>query len=265
VDRAPATYRVRARNIDPAAENKIHDDEVARRFGFAGALVPGVELFAYLTHPLVAAWGPEWLTGGCLDVRFRRPVYDGEQVLVEAEPAGDGSYGLTLSGVDGTTRATAQARAPVAQTAADTRRYVVVPLPVDPPPAGPDTLRPGPLGTVEEVVDLETNARYLAAVAESLDLYRDEGVVHPGLLLRLVNALLFRNVVLGPWVHSASRCRLLAAARVPASLSARGVVTDRYERNGHAWVRYDALVLSGDTPVLEVDHTAIYALAEAPH
>jgi hypothetical protein len=39
------------------------------------------------------------------------------------------------------------------------------------------------------------------------------------------------------------------------------VVTELFQRNGHDYVRYDALVLANDQPVLEVDHTAIYRLA----
>ncbi|MDQ1672325.1 MAG: hypothetical protein QOC98_887, partial [Frankiaceae bacterium] len=41
----PAPHRFVAHVIEEA-ENKIHEDDVARRFGFSGALVPGVELFA---------------------------------------------------------------------------------------------------------------------------------------------------------------------------------------------------------------------------
>ena len=79
-------YAVVARNIDPHADNRIHDDDVAQRFGFTGALVPGVEVFAYATSPLVAAWGPAFFTGGQVDLRFRRPVYDDERVVVEVFP-----------------------------------------------------------------------------------------------------------------------------------------------------------------------------------
>ena len=35
-------YRVKARNTSADSENKIHDDAVARQYGFRGALVPGV-------------------------------------------------------------------------------------------------------------------------------------------------------------------------------------------------------------------------------
>ena len=53
----PAAYEVRAFNGAAASENKIHDDTVAQRFGFRGALVPGVAVFAYMAHLPVARWG----------------------------------------------------------------------------------------------------------------------------------------------------------------------------------------------------------------
>ena len=75
----PATtaYEVSAFNTAAASENKIHDDAVARRFGFHGALVPGVEVYAYMAHVPVARWGRAWLEGGAADCRFLKPVYDG--------------------------------------------------------------------------------------------------------------------------------------------------------------------------------------------
>src|SRR3989441_210846 len=57
-------YRVKARNTAESPENKIHDDAVARQYGFRGGLVPGVTVYAYLTHPLVAAFGAAWLERG---------------------------------------------------------------------------------------------------------------------------------------------------------------------------------------------------------
>lgn len=34
--------------------------------------------YAYLTHPLIVAWGRDWLQYGGGEVRFRRPVFDGD-------------------------------------------------------------------------------------------------------------------------------------------------------------------------------------------
>jgi acyl dehydratase len=246
----PTAYDVVARNIDPSADNRIHDDDIARQYGFTGALVPGVELFAYCTSPLVQAWGEDWLRAGRLAVRFRRPVHDGERVTVAVEPSGE----VALRGADGAVRTTG--------TAART----------SPPPAAADigtatlpaALRAAPevgtWGTVTEPADPAARARYLDDVAEPAPLYRERGLVHPGLLLRLVNAALMRNVELGPWIHTASDCRFLSTASVDEDLAVRSAATEVFERNGHGYVRYDALVLAGERPVAAVHHEAIWRL-----
>jgi acyl dehydratase len=83
------THEVRAFNTVPGSENRIHDDTVARRFGFAGALVPGVEVFAYMAHVPVAHFGRAWLERGEAECRFFKPVYDGKIAHVTAERDGD--------------------------------------------------------------------------------------------------------------------------------------------------------------------------------
>ena len=71
-------YHVEAFNTAKESENKIHDDAVARRFGFKGGLVPGVEVYAYMTHLPVARWGRAWLDRGSAECRLLKPVYDGD-------------------------------------------------------------------------------------------------------------------------------------------------------------------------------------------
>ena len=55
------TYQVRAVNDALTSENRIHSDEIARRYGFSGALVSGVAVLGHLVHPLVEAYGEDWL------------------------------------------------------------------------------------------------------------------------------------------------------------------------------------------------------------
>src|ERR1700760_2573388 len=79
------TYRVSAFNTSKQSENKIHDDTVARRFGFSGGLVPGVDVMAYMIHLPVAKWGRAFLERGLIEARFVKPVYDGEIAAVTGE------------------------------------------------------------------------------------------------------------------------------------------------------------------------------------
>src|SRR3989440_12292301 len=79
------TYRVSAYNTAKQSENKMHDDTVAKRFGFSGGLVPGVDVMAYMMHLPVAKWGRAFLERGLIDARFVKPVYDGEIAVVTGE------------------------------------------------------------------------------------------------------------------------------------------------------------------------------------
>ena len=250
---------MRARNLAPDSDNKIHDDTVAQQFGFSGALVPGVDVLAYASHPFAAAWGADFLAGGRLEGRFRKPVYDGDVITVSPSPGQDGATDFALASADGDARCIGRAWAAHHDTV-DLSRFSATPLPESRLPAEPGAIRPGPLGSVDEAVDLDRHSAYRAGIDEDLPLY--EKAAHPGALLRLVNELLVRNVALGPWIHTSSDCRFLGLAQLPAVLHADGVVTDVYERNGHHYVRYDALLSCDGQPVAIVDHTAIYRLRE---
>src|SRR5215472_17026857 len=83
-------YRVEAFNTSRDSDNPIHDDAVARRFGFAGGLVPGDDVYSYMTHFPVARWGAAWLERGSAECRFLKPVYDGEPATVGAAETEDG-------------------------------------------------------------------------------------------------------------------------------------------------------------------------------
>jgi hypothetical protein len=86
----PQPYSVLAYNTAHSSENKIHDQEFARRFGFGGGLVPGVDVYAYMTHLAVARWGRGWLARGEAICRLLKPVYDGERVHVTGVETAEG-------------------------------------------------------------------------------------------------------------------------------------------------------------------------------
>src|SRR6266404_5739697 len=92
---ALAPYRVSAYNTAHDSENKIHDDATARRFGFGGGLVPGVDVYGYISHLPVERWGRAWLERGTAECRFLKPVYDGDAVIVTANED-NGALAITV-------------------------------------------------------------------------------------------------------------------------------------------------------------------------
>jgi acyl dehydratase len=254
----PAPYEVRAFNQAAASENKIHDDTVAQRFGFRGALVPGVTVFAYMAHQPVARWGRAWLEGGAADCRFLRPVYHGDVARVSATPEGDGLALSLESGRERCATGSASMPPPCAAPAIDSLPAGMPPA--ERPKASEESLRVGrALGIKPLVVDRALHASYLDEIGETERLYRDEGLVHPGQILRLANFALLQNVVLGPWIHVGSTIRFHWAAHVGEELTLRSRIASNSVKKGHAIVAFDAIVIAdGARVVAEIGHSAIW-------
>ncbi len=243
-------------NTATASTNKIHDDDVAKRFGFRGGLVPGVDVYAYLTHPPAEAWGLDWLRRGTMRARLRSPVYDGERV--EVVPVGDG--GLEVRDPGGAVCATGEAGLPDdAPPPPAVDGWPDVEQRTDPPPAAPETLVPGTaFGLAPHRFHADKHGEYLDDVRESLPLYAAEGVAHPGWLLRDANYVLSANVRLGPWIHVESVVQHHDVVRDGEVVSARALVTGEWERKGHRFVELDVLHLAEQRVVARTTHTAIY-------
>lgn len=252
------TYRVAAYNTAKQSENKMHDDMVARRFGFSGGLVPGVDVMAYMMHVPVAHWGRDFLGRGLIEARFVKPVYDGENAEVESvENAGQ----LTIEVFSrGELCATGTASLPTAAPAIPLSDFFEVPAAVERKPVSPSTFETGKwFGTAPRRWVGQAAQEYLDDVRERDPIYLREGLGHPGLIQRVMNRVLVDNTVLGPWIHVGSRMQLLSAARAGDEIAARAKVTANYEKKGHRFVEFDALVVAnGKTPLAHCQHIAIY-------
>jgi hypothetical protein len=256
-------YEVEANNTATASSNKIHDDAVARDYGFRGGLVPGVDVYAYMTHLPASLWGHGWLEGGSISARFVRPVYDGERVTVTGERSGD-EMGLEVTGPDGLVRASG--RAAVGPPAVNGRVPPRASLPDVRPPASAESLRPGTvLGSLDAVFDAALAAEYLEAVRERLTVYTEAAVAHPGWLLRFANSVLAANVVLGPWIHVSSDVGLLGLVADGTTIDVRGEVLGEYEHRGHRFVELDVAVSADGRVVQRVAHTAIHTPRRLTH
>lgn len=255
---AIAPYSVDAYNMSRDSENKIHDDAVAKRFGFSGGLVPGVDIYGYMTHQAVARWGRAWLTHGTGECRLIKPVYDGKIATVTATETPSGLAIEVHS--EGVLCATGAADLPPPATPPALAEFPATDLRSSRDPASPESLPEGSwLGIAPFTVTPEFSATYLKDLRETNSLYANEGLVHPGIVLRCGNWAVSHNVVLGPWIHVGSKVQNFAAARVGDALTVRARIVRNYEHKGHLFVDLDALVLARETnPIARIAHTAIY-------
>jgi len=251
-------YRVQAYNTSKQSENKIHDDTVARRFGFSGGLVPGVDVMAYMMHLPVEKWGRAFLERGLIEARFVKPVYDGETAEVTASD-NNGALSIEVHS-RGQLCATGSASLPAAAPAISLADFSAVAAVAERKPVSPVSYEVGSwLGTAPRAWAGDAANEYLADIRETDPIYLREGLGHPGLLQRVMNKVLVDNAILGPWIHVGSRMQLLSAARSGDEITARAKVTGNYDKKGHRFVELDALVVAnGRTPLAHCQHIAIY-------
>lgn len=237
-------WSVIAQNLPEHARNPIHTDAGAQAAGFPRALVAGVTTYAYLTHPPMVAWGEEWIASGGGEVRFRRPVFDGD--LVRCEPSTDAADGADAGVlVSAITDEPDQPRAVFRAI----RRAA---------PAAP--LRSGEPLPVKEIALLgEWGSDYGVRAGDPVPLCSDLGVVHPAVWPALANHVVHTEVARGSWIHMRSIVRHHGLARAGAIATVRSVVVERFESHGERAVLDVEIEVDG-VVVATLEHEAIVAL-----
>jgi len=258
-----APYKVRTHNPSSHSENRMHSDDVARKFGFKGALVPGVTVFSHLTRPLVARFGEAWLARGTADVSFSKPAYEGELLTIRTEGTeGERTFNLTCVNEQGEELARMQAAMPVASSLPDTRSDIAPsPLPAERQTVTWDLMEIGePFPALHWAPTFEENLEWCRENRDDLAVYREGAspLLHPGFILRQANYVLRQRFLLPAWIHAASRISFKEAARVGHQYEVRAIPEEKWKRKGHEFARLYVAIRNDDRTVAEVTHTVIF-------
>ncbi|MBW2292262.1 MAG: hypothetical protein JRG94_08110 [Deltaproteobacteria bacterium] len=244
----PRSWTAEAFNPVPESENRIHSDEIARAYGFRGALVPGVVVSAYLIHPAAEVWGRAWLEVGRASVVVHSPVYDGENFQLEIETASENAYEAVLVDERGVRCATAQ---------------VSLPDEISDPPSrrGDALLARDAERRWSEGAEITS---YLRRSSEMAPVFRDEGLANPGFILGLTNWVLGRNVRMSPWLHLQTDSQHHRPVAPDTELVVEAAISDLFEKKGHEFVDVEVGVYqrSDDVAVASVRLRAIYLLRQ---
>lgn len=250
-------YSSVARNFSAESENRIHDESVAQRFGFEGGLVPGAAVFGHMTHPLIEAMGEDWASGHRGEVRFLKPAYDGDELLIRHLVAGDNHLVQCLARGD---TLLSELRTGAWNEAPEAAPGVGIPT-AERPEICWDNIHVGEpfpaFGWQPTVVE---NAEFTAEVADDLDIYAN-GFVHPHGWLNIANRALTRRYHLPAWMHVGSDFRLHAPIRVGDAVDVRAVPTNKWRRKGHEFLDLTLAFVVQDAVAMEIRHTAIFAIA----
>lgn len=263
-------YKLKAHNYGEDHENKIHSDEGAAKYGFAGALVPGVAVYAYLARPVLDAFGKAWLEGGLMKARFISPVYDGDLVtatghITNFDPL---TASLELRNPADVVCAVGEASMPQTQPGISISDYphAALPEPDRRRRATISSFKTGDvLGSLDFRLDFkEEMTAFLDDMVETAGIYRSgEVACHPAFIVARSNEILMSNVALGSWIHTSSEVSHHAIAVDDESLSLRGRVAELYEKRGNEYLVLDlALFGEKDRPIARIKHSAIIRLME---
>jgi hypothetical protein len=243
----PVSFRAEAWNPVPESENRIHSDDVARAYGFRGALVPGVTVSAYLLHPAAVAWGRDFVERGQAHVVVHSPVYDGERFRVEVEDATDACYAARLFDPRGAHCASAEVTLPPELPAAPRRRGApVIPRDDSRPTASREvmeTFRKHGLGALEarwnEGAEI---TRYLRDPQAMAPVYQEPGPANPSFVLGLSNWSLGGNVKMSPWLHLETHSQHFRAIEPGTRLTVEAAIADLFQKKGHEFVDVDLAI-----------------------
>lgn len=263
----PKTMPVRiALDDDPRYKGSIHDDAVARAKGFRAALVPGAFIYGHFSRLAISAWGEHWACSGAMNARFRRPVYNGDDLTLKAGPLirNDGIYrsDVTATNQDGEVVALGwiglPEHFPTAPRAAD---LPIIERPESRQKVDQKTLTPGmPVLTYERELTRTDFERSLSAFNEHHPIYADSGFVHSGCLMRLAmgdtnNSYIYPSPIVLTQAEAQHYALVYPGQRIKFS----GSITDVFERNGRHYFASEEFMIADGAVVARFDRMSIYA------
>ena len=232
-----APWSVAAVNLPDHADNIIHTDAGAIAAGFERALVAGTTIYAYMTHPAVAAWGKSWLSSGGGELRLRKPVFDQETVDCLIATGDEGP--VVSATVGGDERATLSLLASVEAPA----------------------VRSGQALTDVAATLTEPMLDYGARCGDDLAIYATEQIAHPVTWVNLANRVFIENLVTGPWIHVRSKIYHEGVATLGESIRVTSTLIDRFDSRAGERALVDMRIFANDRPVATIEHEAIIVLA----
>lgn len=234
-------------DLEMIQRNRIHTNSGAQEYGFQGAFVGGVTLYAWCIPTVIEALGEEWLDHGWVNIRFRRPTYPGAHIRVQVRPKADSpAYVFEARQDDGQASIVGEVGLGSAPWLGDLRET---------PFSVPDhddedrpflTLQNAPIGQPLRTHGYGKHTPAPPAVgdrlAEIVELDTAAGaVVHPTVLARQMIALLTKSYDYGhPSIHLTSHVQNFARIPADTDVVLCGTFVDAFERNGHHVAVIDA-------------------------
>jgi hypothetical protein len=222
-----------------------------------GSHVMGVTVHAWLAGEPLRRWGPEWLDGGSMSLRFRRHLEAGDPLtLVVLDEPDRSTYELRTP--DDLLVASAEAGRPGPELA-DPGSFVDGPRPVPKLAPTAQALDGRSLGSMQFTFDPDLDLGLLERL-DTDDPYRRLRVAHPAWVASGVNRLIAETVAMaeGRWTHAGTAVRSLRPIAEAATITLLGRVERVFEAKGHQFADVGALALADELPAMVFRFTIVY-------
>lgn len=253
------TYKIQAFNDALESENRIHSDEVAKKYGFEGALVGGVVVYGHMTYQPMQAMGAEWLTDNKAEVRFIKPAYDEQLLTIESEHQ-ENSFKSSCQNDNKDLLSTLSSSKGLGEPSPS---WMIPPSPekIIREEVHWDKLhldQPAPAFIWQP--DYDTNMDFANQLRDDNPLYLEgkEPLVHPFWTSRECNSAFGRSFILPAWIHVGTVFSFRKPLRVGQDVEIRMIPQKKWESKGHQLTTlYIAFIVNGE-PYIEAEHTAIF-------
>jgi hypothetical protein len=267
-------YFVTAHHFDHKSYNRMHSDGLPQKLGFRGAFVLGVANYGNMTRALAASLGEEWLGRAVIEVKFMKPVCEGDRLRIETLPipGREREHAYEVTAYNETAND---------EIAARMQSYVPDPFPeVDKAASllpieweGPVTQRrtwetviiDKPYRSLRVTLAAADNAEWTGVLEDDLPIYEqgERPPIHPAQVLRLVQ-LGYNNQFIGDnAVHASTKAVVRKLLRVGDPVHILTVPTAKWDKKQNHWITIYCAVRRGDEVCAEIYHTQIIKLRGA--
>ena len=267
-------YTVIAHHASHRSQNRMHSDGLPQKLGFRGAFVLGVANYGNMTRALAAGLGEAWLGRAVNEVKFVKPVCEGDRLRIETRAIAGREREQAFE-------VTAYNETLNDEVAARMTTCVPDPFPnIDRAAALAPNEWEGPVTqrrtwdnivtgqayrSLELTLSPDDNAYWQGVLEDDLVIYggKPQAPLHPAHVLRLVQ-LGYNNQFIGDnAVHSASKAIIRRMLRIGDRVHILTAPIEKWEKKQNHWLTVYCAIRRRGEVCAEVYHTQIIKLRGA--
>ena len=253
----------------PDISNPIHSTEVAKAYGFPGALVGGVTVWGWATDTILEALGEQWLKIGWAEYSFRQPTIPGDQLTIRAtEENTANSWSVEMINEEEVVCVVGK----VGLGKADWASEFVRSTSLNPTEEG-EKKKSLTLETAEIGVDwaarkadftVETATEFTSEKQQTNNplFVGSNPIAHPSWTAGWAEQLMRHNYDIPSSMHTRSRIQHLNVVPVGTQVIGAAHMVDAYERKAHHFVNFDVLLQDqAGEDIAQIRHWTIFKIA----